>query len=254
MIRVIGLACLLTWCVGFAPATALAQANATDAPADVAAEEDEFVDDFADEDAGPELIVYDPLQPLNRGIFWFNDKLYFYALKPVARGFRYLPESVRVCTSNFFSNLAAPLRALNAVLQAKFNDAGTEFSRFMINSTVGIAGLFDPAKQYAGLRQIDEDFGQTLGVWGFGNGAYLVLPILGPSTVRDGFGTIATWPLDPVADVWQNRDYWAAKTTDVVNTVSLDKDTYEAIVRDSIDPYLFLRDAYVQNRQGRVAK
>lgn len=254
MIALIRPIIVLIWLVssGLNPVVAVAADN-PDLPAPVA-EEDEFTDDFADEDGGQALTVYDPLEKFNRGMFWFNDKVYFYALKPVARGFRYVPEPIRVSVSNFFNNLGSPLRFINAVLQAKFNDAGTEFSRFMINTTIGVGGLFDPARQYAGLRQIDEDFGQTLGTWGFGEGAYLVLPLFGPSTLRDGVGSAVEWPLDPVEQLWQNRDYWSAKVVDVSTTLSLDKDSYEAIVRDSLDPYLFLRDAYIQNRHGRIAK
>lgn len=215
-------------------------------------EDQEFIDEFEDETA--EIDVYDPLQTFNRGMFWFNDKLYFYVMKPVARGFRYIPESGRVSVSNFFNNLLAPVQGLNALLQGKVNDAGTAFSRFIINSTLGIGGLFDPALKWGNLRPVDEDFGQTLGAWGLGQGFYLVIPVLGPSSVRDGVGSLAGIYVDPLGEIWQDTDYWAARSVDAVNTLSLDKDTYEAIKRDALDPYLFTRDAYMQYRAGKVAR
>lgn len=215
-------------------------------------EDMEFIDEFEDETAA--LDVYDPLQTINRGVFWFNDKLYVYVMKPVARGFRYIPETGRVSISNFFNNLLAPVQGLNALLQGKINDAGTAFSRFFINTTLGIGGLFDPAQNWGNLRPVDEDFGQTLGAWGFGPGFYLVIPVLGPSSVRDGVGSLTSIYVDPLGEIWDGKEYWAARSVDVVNTLSLDKDTYEAIKRDSLDPYLFMRDAYMQYRAGKVAR
>lgn len=215
-------------------------------------EDFEFIDEFEDE--ASMAPVYDPLEPINRGMFWFNDKLYVYLMKPLARGFRYVPESGRVCVSNFFGNMLSPVRALNALLQGKMNEAGTAFSRFVINSTLGIGGLFDPALKWGNLRPVDEDFGQTLGVWGFDAGFYLVIPVLGPYNVRDAAGLAMGLYVDPLNEVWQGTDYWVARSVDVVNAISLDKDTYEAIKRDSLDPYLFMRDAYMQYRAGKVAR
>lgn len=215
----------------------------------------EFVDEFDNSSTnGEPFKVWDPIESFNRGMFWFNDKLYFYALKPAAKGFRYLPESARASASNFFNNLGAPVRLLNALLQGKINDAGIELSRFIINTTAGIGGLFDPAKKYANLRQTDEDFGQTLGYWGINPGFYLVLPVLGPANARDGVALLGDYYTDPMEQIWQNREYWVARTVDTINTVSLDKDTYESIKRDALDPYLFIRDAYMQNRAARVKK
>lgn len=132
----------------------------------------DFDADFGDDFSGgsvPERLISDPLELFNRGVFWVNDKLYFYALKPVAKGYRLvIPRTARVSVGNFFSNLAAPIRVGNALLQLKFRDFGTEVYRFVINTTFGIAGLFDPAESVAGVRPVNEDFGQTLGptVWG----------------------------------------------------------------------------------------
>ena len=259
------IASLLLMVILLLPASfdAFAQQEIAPPPANVVAEittvaanaDEPFVDEFDNSSTnGEPFKVWDPIEGFNRSMFWFNDKLYFYALKPVAKGFRYLPESVLVSVSNFFNNIYAPVRMLNATLQGKINDAGTELSRFIINTTIGIGGLFDPAKKYAGLRQTDEDFGQTLGYWGIGPGFYLVLPILGPSNVRDGAALVGDYYFDPLEQVWQNRDYWGARAVDTVDTVALDKDTYESIKRDALDPYLFIRDAYMQNRAARVKK
>ena len=126
------------------------------------------------------LDVYDPLETFNRGMFWFNDKLYFYLLKPIARGYRWIaPEPFRVAIGNVFSNLATPVRVINAGLQGKLGNTGNELVRFGTNSTLGILGMFDPAKQHFGLAKKNEDTGQTLGHYGIGPGPYLVLPSFG---------------------------------------------------------------------------
>jgi len=242
----------------FFSATVLAENNTIvdedlSAFSDEALEDDEFDDDFDDDfDDEPTLVVHDPLETLNRGFFWFNDKLYFYALKPVAKAYRYVPENARVSVSNFFSNLTTPIRFLNALFQGKINDAGNEMGRFFINTTVGIGGLFDPARKVVGLRKKEEDFGQTLGVLGIEPGPYLVIPFVGPLNARDGVGYVVDSFTDPTGTIWHGREYWAAKAVSTVNTVSLDKDTYEAITEDALDPYLFVRDAYMQNRAGKV--
>lgn len=202
--------------------------------------------------------VYDPLEPLNRGIFWFNDKVYFYALKPVARVYRHVPEGLRISIRNFFTNLKTPVRAINAGLQGKFSDTGTELGRFLINTTIGIGGFFDPAREHFNLRIAEEDTGQTLGHYGIGPGPYLVLPFLGPSNLRDGIGEIADTTMDLSYRFWgwhkgnHDYDYLGARIFDTVNEVSLDKDTYEGIKQDSLDPYLFIRDAHEQYRKNLI--
>jgi phospholipid-binding lipoprotein MlaA len=204
------------------------------------------------------LDVYDPLETVNRGIFWFNDKMYFYVLKPLARGFRYVPEPWRVSLKNFFNNLRAPVTIVNATLQGKFSDAGYELTRFATNTTLGIGGLFDPSKEHFGITPRDEDTGQTLGHYGVGPGPYLVLPFLGPSNLRDTIGTFADSRMDLTYYIWgkdkNNYDYLGAILTRTINNLSLDKDTYEGIKKDALDPYLFVRDAYAQYRQNKVEK
>jgi phospholipid-binding lipoprotein MlaA len=202
------------------------------------------------------LEVYDPIETFNRGMFWFNDKLYFYALKPVARFYRHVPEPWRVSVKNFFLNLQAPVRIVNAGLQGKFGDAGNEITRFFTNTTLGIAGLFDVSKEHFGIAMKDEDTGQTLGYYGVGPGPYLVLPFLGPSSLRDGIGLLADSRMDLAYYIWakdqSNYDYIGARVFNVINSLSLDKDTYEGIKQDALDPYLFVRDAHAQYRRNLV--
>ena len=230
------------------------------ADAGSAASENADADDdlpFMDDD-DTVLDVYDPLETINRGIFWFNDKMYFYVLKPIARGFRYVPEPWRVSLKNFFNNLHAPVTIINATLQGKFADAGNELTRFATNTTLGIGGLFDPSKEHFGIRPKEEDTGQTLGHYGVGPGPYLVLPFLGPSNLRDGIGLFADSRMDLAYYIWgkdkHNYDYIGAIAVKKINNLSLDKDTYEGIKKDTLDPYLFVRDAYYQYRQNQIDK
>jgi phospholipid-binding lipoprotein MlaA len=216
-------------------------------------------DDFANEDMpwlddeDEALDVYDPLEPINRGTFWLNDKLYFYLLKPVARGYRWImPDPLMLGISNFFSNLASPVRIVNAALQGKFADAGNELTRFGVNTTIGIGGLFDTARDHFNLTKIDEDTGQTLGYYGIGPGPYLVLPFFGPSSFRDGLGLLADSRMDLIYYLWEDKEYWAAILLENINKIALDKDTYEGIKKDALDPYLFIRDAWAQYRQNKV--
>ena len=222
---------------------------------DVDAFDADFGDDFS-ESTVPDKLITDPLEPFNRGVFWVNDKLYFYLFKPVAKGYRLVvPRQARVSVGNVFSNIATPIRAGNALLQLKFRDFGTEIYRFVINTTFGVGGLFDPAESVAGVKPVIEDFGQTLGYYGAGHGFYLVLPVVGPSSLRDGTGSFVDSFADPFryADL-ESLEYFGIKFFDAENRLSLDRDTYEGIVRDAIDPYLFIRSAYAQRRLAQVGQ
>ena len=218
---------------------------------------DTAFDDFhSPGDKEPVKLISDPLEPVNRGVFWVNDKLYFYVFKPIAKGFRLvLPRPARVSVKNFFSNLTTPIRLGNTLLQFKFRDFGTELYRFVINSTFGVLGLFDPADSVAGVKKVSEDFGQTLGFYGFGHGFYLVLPVVGPTSLRDVGGSFVDSFADPLryADL-ETLEYIGVRWFDVENRLSLDHDTYEGIVQDSLDPYLFMRSAYAQRRLAQVGK
>ena len=218
---------------------------------------EEGEEDIFGEDEGEQALIADPLEGYNRAMFWVNDKFYFYLLKPVARGWRAVsPRPVRRGLGHFFSNFFAPVRAANCLLQGKVDDFGNEIGRFMVNSTVGILGFWDQAKRMTGIGPKKEDFGQTLGVWGFGQGFYFVLPLLGPSSPRDTTGFVADFFLDPFYYVVPDRAivYVVAKSANYVNATSLDADTYEGIKRQALDPYVFLRNAYVQKRAADVAK
>jgi phospholipid-binding lipoprotein MlaA len=226
------------------------ETQGTDEQAEPWMEDDDlsFLDD--DEEI---LDVYDPWETFNRGMFLFNDKAYFWVMKPVAKGWRWLaPEPLRLGIRNFFSNLRAPIRFINAALQGKFRVAGDEITRFAVNSTLGIGGLYDPAKAHWDIEMQIEDTGQTLAHYGVGPGPYLVLPFLGPSNVRDGIGLFPDIYYSLVPQVFENRYYWIAISADIINFLSIDKDTYEGIKRDALDPYLFLRDAYSQYRLNLI--
>jgi phospholipid-binding lipoprotein MlaA len=221
--------------------------------------EEDFTGEFDDEDFSDEgfvtVDVYDPIEPFNRGMFWVNDKLYFYLFKPVARGFRVVPEPARRSVSNFFFNLGTPARFANSLLQLKFTDAGSELGRLVINSTLGIGGLFDPAKSWFDLDRKDEDFGQTLGSYGVGNGLYIVWPVLGPSSARDTVGLAADFFLDPLYYVnMKPLERVGLKALEKETNLSLDKDTYEAVKRQALDAYLEIRTSYAQRRKGKIER
>jgi phospholipid-binding lipoprotein MlaA len=214
---------------------------------------DDFDASFDNWDA-PATLIADPFEPINRGVFWINDKLYFYLFKPLARGYGVIvPRPARVSVSNFFSNVSTPVRVANALLQLNLTNVGTETYRFIVNSTIGIAGLFDPATSVAEVRRAPADFGQTLGRYGFGHGFYLVLPIVGPSSLRDGTGTFVDSYADPVRYAGlATEDLILIRLLDSTNRLSLDRDTYEGIKRDALDPYLFIRTAYAQRRLAQI--
>ncbi|MGQ9484499.1 MAG: MlaA family lipoprotein [Desulfosoma sp.] len=218
----------------------------------VKAQEDdtELEDPFAEK----HLTVADPLQPLNRAFFHVNDKLYFWVLKPLATVYKTLvPTGVRLCVRNVFDNLMAPVRIANNIFQLKFQRSGIELARFAVNSTLGVGGMFDPAQQEFGLNAYDEDFGQTLGHYGLGNGLFLIWPVLGPSTLRDTVGIVGDYFLDPMNYLsWQG--YGAAKGVQQVNRTSLTLGKYEDFKASAIDPYVSMRDAYITYRHNQVKK
>ena len=219
---------------------------------------DQFEDEMAAEldkefaEKEPEE-VSDPFSGYNRGMTAFNDKLYTWVLDPVAKGFRFvLPEYSRRGIANFFHNLLYPLRLINNLLQAKFANSGEETLRFVTNTTVGVFGLWDPAKDWFGLEAHDEDFGQTLGYWGVGAGPHIVLPFLGPSNLRDMFSLVPDFYLDPVAYLDDRDDRLGVFAFRQVNNTSLHIGEYENLKRDALDLYPFLRDVYEQNRNKKI--
>ena len=249
-----------------APASSEAVPEA-EVAADTDEEEEGFDDEFEDEFGAAEKEVFDPLSGYNRVMTDFNDSLYVWVLDPVARGYRWvLPYAARRGVKNFFHNLLFPLRFVNNALQLKIKNAGEEFLRFSINSTIGILGFWDPAKEWFDLEAHEEDFGQTLGYYGVGGGFHVVLPFLGPSNVRDMFSLYPDMQMDPVNNV-ENRPYnfpkqegeyqGVSKQTlqevdltllKIINRESLRIGQYANLKKDAIELYPFLRDVYEQNR------
>jgi phospholipid-binding lipoprotein MlaA len=196
----------------------------------------------------------DPLEPVNRAFFQFNDKLYFWILKPVATGYKaVLPEDARIGVRNFFSNLTTPVRVANCLLQVNFKCAGTETARFLLNTGLGMGGFLDPGKD-AHLEKQDKDFGQTLGIWGIGPGIYLDWPIFGPSSVRDTVGFIGDLFLDPRTYIFNQPIFYVVRPYELVNDTSLRIGEYEDFKEAAIDPYIALKDAYTQYRQMKIRK
>jgi phospholipid-binding lipoprotein MlaA len=200
--------------------------------------------------------ISDPLEKFNRAMFTFNDKLYFYVLKPTARGYKaVIPEPGRVSVKKFFTNVAMPIRFTNSLLQGKPKKAGVELSRFVINTTVGVVGLFDPAKSYCKMNPYDADTDQTLGHYCLKPGFYIVWPILGPSSARGTAGLVGDTLLDPATYVLKNRwVYTGVKTFQVVNETSLSLGAYEDLIKAALDPYVAVRTAYFDYRQNKVNK
>jgi phospholipid-binding lipoprotein MlaA len=198
----------------------------------------------------------DPLEGWNRMWFGFNDKLYFWALKPVAKGYAYaIPERPRLWVHNFFHNLMYPVRFTSLVLQAKFDAAAVETSRFIGNTAFGLGGLADvtsDCKPYKPIGSTEKDLGLTFGYWGMGNGMYLVWPFIGPSSARDTLGYAGDYFLTPTSYI--NPWYWsiATKGYDKVNETSLRIGDYETLTEASVDPYEAIRDAYLRMRFKKV--
>jgi len=193
-------------------------------------------------------IDVDPLQSVNRPIFHFNDVLDRFLLNPLARGWDFItPRTVPHHLDQFFDNLQEPAWALNSLFQGSVKQSGVEWSRFLINSTVGIGGLFDPAHHWLGLHDRIEDFGQTLGVWGTPPGAYVMLPVLGPSGGRE----LAALPLDLALDPLS----WVpgASLVAQINRRSLRLDEIANARASALDLYSSLRDGYRQLRESLIA-
>jgi phospholipid-binding lipoprotein MlaA len=212
-----------------------------------------FAEDASDpdvefSDSGPN----DPWQGFNRKIFWFNEKLDIYFLRPVAVGWDFvLPDLVQTSLRNIFSNVRFPVIFVNDLLQAKPIEATKDLGRFVLNTTVGVGGIWDPAKMI-GLVGNNEDFGQTLGYWGVPPGPYLVLPFLGPSSPRDAVGLAA----DSAAQPYPYFIAWyisaAITATNVVNTRARYIEEIDENRRTALDFYAFQRNAYVSYRENLV--
>lgn len=196
----------------------------------------------------------DPLEKVNRSIFAFNNVADAYVLEPVARGYvKVVPRPVRLGIGNFLSNLSYPVVIANDLLQLKFGRAAKDTGRFLMNSTLGIGGLFDPASA-AGLTETDEDFGQTLGHWGVGDGWFLMLPLLGPSSNRDLVGLAADSYAQPINHVDFEHDDEVSIGLLVLGALDTRAALLgtEQLLREQFDPYVFLRTAYLDRRRNLV--
>lgn len=201
----------------------------------------------------------DPLEKMNRAFFVFNDKLYFWVLKPGAQAYSaVVPTGVRTCVRNAFKNAEFPIRFFNNGFQGKFDRAGVELGRFVINSTLGVGGLFEIASRDFGLNPYPEDFGQTLGVYGVGTGPYIDWPFLGPSDVRDTFGLVGDAALNPTSYISLiDSDFLVSggvKAGRIVNSTSLRIGEYEDFKKSALDPYVSMRNAYLQHRAEEIRK
>jgi phospholipid-binding lipoprotein MlaA len=245
--------------------TTQADTSSSDAAAATASEENKKVKKgedndesaaAAEEEAAPmetweERPINDPLEPLNRAFFTFNDRLYFWVMKPVAQAYTVVPQWGRVRVRNAFHNIRMPVRFASLFLQLKFRAAAFELGSFVINSTFGLGGMFDIAKKPRDI-QTEEDLGLTFGHYGVGEGFYLVLPLIGPSCLRDAAGTAGDSFLDPVNYVtpWENAA--GIQAGERLNNTSLSIGDYEDFKASALDPYVAMRDAYKQYRRNKI--
>ncbi len=220
---------------------------------------DDDFDDFEDEVEIKN--IYDPFESYNRSMTSFNDSLYIDVLKPIDSVYKTITtQGMRNSVSNFFNNIYFPMHFVNNLLQLKIDGMFIESGRFVINSTIGIFGLFDPAKSQFGLYPHKEDFGQTLGYYGVGGGPHIVLPFFGPSNLRDLFSMLPDAAVSPID--YTQRSWWTITNTwtglftikaiEKLNNISLYSTQYEQIRKDAVDLYPYLRDIYEQKRDEEI--
>ncbi len=205
--------------------------------------------------------VKDCFEKINRGVFAFNQGLDKVIFKPLAKGYRIFPQPIRSGTSNALSNLGNMVTIPNNVLQGQFKNAGINSARFLINSTLGIAGIFDVASYYGLKKKDKEDYGQTLGVWGAGPGCYFVLPVLGPTTVRDTVGSVINimggdaWYNITVANNTQHfedSDYYISRLMQGIDFRAKNLESFDSLENSSVDLYASVRSLYLQDRFRKV--
>ena len=205
--------------------------------------------------------VKDCFEKVNRGIFAFNQVLDKVIFRPLAKGYRMFPQPIRSGTSNALNNLSNVVTIPNNVLQGQFKDAGINSARLVINTTLGIAGIFDVASYY-GLNKLDkEDYGQTLGTWGVKEGCYFVLPVLGPTTIRDSLGSIVNFS---GGDAWynvtianntrhfENSDYYYSRLTAGIDFRAKNLEAFDSLEENSLDLYASVRSLYLQDRKRKI--
>ena len=224
--------------------------------------DEEYDDEYDDEYEDDVVQINDPLYRLNREFYYFNDAMYTAILRPLGLGYNaVMPEEIRLSVKNFFYNLRFPIRFVNCLLQAKGTKAMEEFATFFLNTTVGFAGIQTPASYYESLPPSPEDLGQTLAVWGAGNGFFIMYPIFGPSSLRDSARFIDSFFLDPVSWLRYNRfgGYsWRTRVAitayDKFNELSFDIDDIDALKQAVLDPYVAVRDAYIESRNKLISE
>ena len=199
--------------------------------------------------------VYDPFEGVNRAIFSFNNSADKVVLEPLAKGYKKLPPPIQSVVGNFINNLKLPLAAVNQLLQGQGKNAMESTGRFLVNSTIGIFGLIDVADDI-GLNQKEEDFGQTLATWGVGDGFYIVLPLFGPSNLRDTTGMLMAMMTDPInAYSASQGEAWAIPMRTAANAIDQRSqiiDEVNALRNNSVDYYAAVRSSYYQNRKAAI--
>lgn len=220
-------------------------------------------ENFDEEFSEKEEDIFDPLRGYNKVMTSFNDKFYDYILEPTAKGYRFVvPMSARMGIDNVFDNLMFPIRFINNILQLKFQNAGEEVGRFVLNSTFGLLGIMDVASMHTSWKEHDEDFGQTLGHYGVGSGFPVVLPLFGPSNLRDMVGLGVDGIVDPLTYSSPmkyripNRleKSLGLKTLEILDQTSFKIGQYESIKKDALELYPYLRDLYESQRNKKISE
>lgn len=204
--------------------------------------------------------IHDPLEKLNRGTFWLNDKLYLVIFRPISKGYEAItPKRLRKGIYNAFENVKFPVRLVNSLLQGKVKGAGLQTEKFLVDTVAGLGGMIRVSDKIDSLANLpDEDTGKTFARWGMGHGAYLVLPFLGPSSLRDGVGLAGDYAMNPVnwGYFWNGEHDWTLipPYANTLRALPVQLSTYDDAKRDAIDPYISIRAAYVQFREEAVKK
>ena len=204
--------------------------------------------------------IADPLEGLNRATFWLNDKLYLVIFRPISKGYeKVLPKRARNGIHNAYENVKFPVRVVNWALQGKFKHVGLETEKFLLNTVAGVGGLYRMSDKVEVLAALpDQDTGKTFAKWGMGHGAYIVVPFLGPSSVRDGVGLVGDYALNPVnwGAFWGGEHDWTMipPAGNTLRSMPAQLEIYDNAKADAIDPYIAIRSAYVQYRDEQVKK
>ncbi len=225
--------------------------------------QDSILNSFDNEYTVQKKKDFDPLKKYNILMTNFNDKFYIHILFPIAKGYKkVIPISARNSVSNFFNNLLFPVKLINNFLQLKFKNSFDVIQRFIINSTIGIGGIYDIAQNKFHIKEHNEDFGQTLGYYGIGDGFYIVWPMIGPSNLRDTIGSLVDAYIDPKIYISQRRyniidsttEGFAINSLNVINKTSFDYKTYEAIKQGNVMLYPVLKDLYEKHRKKLISE